>query len=265
MVGFSFYRAMRFITFTFYELSIYCDFRMSFKSFLSLFFCFNFLFLNAQSDTVYVDENNQYISKSIFSRKAKSGLYNGQRFSTDTLVLEKLRLKQYFGLLEPKVKSQLFKLLYSRNHIDTTKIIIIHYNDTLRKPSEYVKDGEIKYMYSFAHEHYNTHKGFILAHKKCKNRNKKYKKIAQVLHFYSTNNGHPISYKEHTWYMDYGFLIKKIFLSDELKTQRMIIRPNGEFFVGFYKHYLYENLIEKRKWYKSKNEFEKKLKVLNQY
>ena len=66
----------------------------------------------AQSDTTYVDENNQFISKTIFYKNAKSGLYRGKRFSTDIEVLEKLRFRYYFGKLEPSVKTQLFKLLY---------------------------------------------------------------------------------------------------------------------------------------------------------
>tara|TARA_R110002096_G_scaffold185324_3_gene364091 strand:+ start:3298 stop:4023 length:726 start_codon:yes stop_codon:yes gene_type:complete len=239
---------------------------MNVKGFLVLFFCFSLLFINAQSDTLYVDENNQDISKTIYLKKSKSGLYDGQRFSTDTIVLEKLRLRNCFGELEPRVKSQLFKLLHSRNHIDTTKTLLIHYGDTLRKPSYYIKNNkERKYMYSFAHEHYNTHKGFVLAHKICKNRYRKFKKIAQVLHFYNINNGHPEQYKGHVWYKDYSSLLKKLFLSGYLHSRVIIIRPNGEFFLGYHNHYLFRDVVKNRKWEKSKSEFKNKLEELNQY
>lgn len=238
---------------------------MNVKGFLVLFFCFSLLFINAQSDTLYVDEDNQYISKSIFAKKAKSGLYNGQRFSNDTIVLETLRLIYYFGELEPRVKSQLFKLQHSRNHIDTTKTIMIHYNDTLRKPSYYAENNKEKYMYSFAHEHYNTHKGFIEAHKKCKKRNRKFRKTLQVLHFYNTNSGHPDQYKGYVWYKDHGFLIKKLFFNGYFHSLTMIIRPSGEFFIGYFNYFLSSDLIEKHEWEKYKSEFENKLEILNQY
>ena len=168
---------------------------MNVKGFLVLFFCFSLLFINAQSDTLYVDENNQDISKTIYIKNNK----------------------------------------------------------------------ERKYMYSFAHEHYNTHKGFVLAHKICKNRYRKFKKIAQVLHFYNINNGHPEQYKGHVWYKDYSSLLKKLFLSGYLHSRVIIIRPNGEFFLGYHNHYLFRDVVKNRKWEKSKSEFKNKLEELNQY
>lgn len=225
-----------------------------------IFHVFNFVY--AQLDTIYFDENKEPISRSYFYKKCKSRPYQCLRYTTDSIVVEKLKLLYLFGELEPVAKTQLFKLFHNRNRIDTNKVQIIHYNDTLRKASEYDKGGNVEYKYVFGHEHLNTYRGFIRAHSQCIKNYKRYCERAQVLHFYKINNGHPTSYKDHVWYEDNGGLISKLFLGKFNKTQRMIIRPNGEFFVGYEQYFLIEDLIEKKKWDKAKSEFETEIQEL---
>lgn len=162
------------------------------------------------------------------------------------------------------LKSQLFKLLNKRSNIDTTKTLIIHYNDSLKSPNQYSEKGETKYMVSFGHEHLNTYKGFLIGHKNCLRRHNKYKKIANVLHFYITNNGHPSRYKKLFWYKDYGSIIKKMFSDSYKNFDRIIIHPNGEFYLGFQSH-RYENLIKKKDWDEYRDEFVQEVNKTNQY
>ncbi|MBC3757522.1 hypothetical protein H7U19_03855 [Hyunsoonleella sp. SJ7] len=231
---------------------------------LNLFYSIS-LMLNAQVDTIYIDENGSRISKAIYYNKGKSKLYYGERFITDTLVVEKLKLSYYFGKLEPEVKSQLFKLFHNRNNIDTSKVLIIHYNDTLKNPKDYVKNKELKFMYSFGHEHYNNYKGFIRAHKQCRKRNNVFRKIAHVCHFFGFNDGHPNEFRKQLWYKDYGLILKKLFFSGYVKANRMIIRPNGEFFIGYYNNFIFKGLVEENEWINSRNLYIDELNKLNSY
>lgn len=233
--------------------------------YLLIFILFSSLKTFAQVDTVYVDEGDKYISKDVFQKKGESYIYRGVRYATDTLVLNKLYKNCFFGKLTPTVNNQLFKQLSNRYKIDTTKILIIHYNDSLKSSSHYIKKGHINNIVSFCHEHLNTYKGFLFAHKKCRLINKKYKKTAKVLHFYKINYGHPEAYKDFKWYKDYGSLIKKIFLDDYKYFVEIIIHPDGEFYSGYSSKFPYANLIIKKEWEKYKSEFEKKLEILNQY
>lgn len=242
----------------------------------------------SQVDTVYIDENDSYISKTIFYNKMKSPIYKGIRFSSDTVVLEKLRFEYFFGKLEPLIKTQLFRLLNSRHKIDTTKTLVIHYQDTLKNKSDFPKQSSIVYYDSLdqeikmkntntfvevskykkiaKHKHFISYYDFLQAHKRCKRNHKKYNKTIDVLHFYSFNNGHPKEYKDLVWYKDYGLVIKKIFSDGYKNFTSIIVHPNGDFFIGNHRdRFPYSDLIKKQNWNKYKSSFAKRIKTLNNY
>lgn len=254
---------------------------------INIVISFGSVFAFSQSDTLYLDENNNYISKTVFYKKEKSSVYKGIRFSTDTLVVEKLRFKYFFGSLKPKIKTQLNQLLKKRHQIDTTKTLIIHYIDTLKSKSDFPKRSrtifydslgkEVKIRKSniaiavsqqkkiVRHKHIVGYKDFISAHKKCERKHKKYKNYALVLHFYRYNSGHPKTYKELRWYKDYGGIIRKIFSDNYKNFDNIIFHPNGKFYLGYNSKFSYDDLIKKRKWNDYEKKFNQRVKALNNY
>lgn len=252
---------------------------------------FIFLFLGAlnllaQSDTIYVDENDRYVSKAIFFKKAKSKIYKGVEFSTDTVVLRKLRFNYYFGKLNEITKSQLFKFFKHRYSIDTTKTLVIHYLDTLKAMHEFPKKTEIIYkdgegniikmpsnsgstvfindiVKVKSHKHIYNHNSFIDRYEKCIKNHKKYRETALILHFYNINNGHPETYKNVKWLKDKGGLIKKIFSDSYMNFKSIILHPNGEYYLGFKHKAPYRNLVKQLKWDKYKTDFLNEVAALN--
>jgi hypothetical protein len=261
---------------------------------IGLFFSFN---ISAQKDTLCLDENDNLISKEFFYKKINSKIYHGLRFETDTLVLLKSRFNFYVGELKPIVKNQLFKLLRSRHQIDTSKTLVIHYLDTLRAKSEYAKKNAVIYYDSLnrvikpiikstsiidgvkfdfsnfhktvKHEHIQNYKSFIKLNRRCVRQYKNYKNEVLVFHFYNFNNGHPNEVKELTWYKDYSSLLKKLFFHEYTKTDFLIIKPSGEFIVGypdsdFYNsHVSFKNLLILENWDKIKINFKKEYETVN--
>lgn len=251
--------------------------------FLSFVMCY---VVYGQSDTIYVDERDHYISKDEFYKKIDSPIYYGLKFDTDTLVLQKIRFKYYLGKLPITVKSQLHKLLNKRHQIDTTKTLVIHYIDTLKSPREFAKRSRIVYRDSLnnmvkipnsasvidlnkmrtikKHEHIWSYKDFISQHKKCTKNHQKYKEVASVLHLYNHNNGHSDEVKNLKWFKDYGFVIKKVFADSYKNFQQIIIYPNGDFYTqAMYGNIPYDDLVTKTNWDKHKDDFIKRMELLN--
>ena len=262
------------------------------KSNLYLLFFVLSLGLHAQKDTIYADENDFPISKEIFNKKLSAPIYYGLRFDTDTLVLQKIKLRYDFGEITPNTKHQLFKLLNKRHQIDTTKTLVIHYQDTLKAMSEFPKqskvvyydslDNEIKtlnkvtrnpygmkidlsnYKKVVKHKHIQSYKSFLYWNKKCNKSYKKYDKTAAILHFYNFNTGHPNVVNNLTWYQDYGSLLKKLFFQDKKKFYTVIIKPSGAFYLEHYESYFTSHdLLNPEKWNTIKADFDKRYKALN--
>jgi hypothetical protein len=252
--------------------------------FLSLVMCS--ISMHGQSDTIYLDEKDHYISKDAFYRKMNSSIYYGMRFDMDTIVLEKIRFKYYLGSLPLTLKSQLHKILHKRHQIDTTKTLVIHYIDTLKSAAEFAKRSSIVYRDSLnnivkipnsdsfidfdkvrtikKHEHIWSYKEFINQHKKCTKNHQKYEDVASVLHFYNHNNGHPDEVKNVKWFKDHGSIVKKIFADSYKNFQQIIIYPNGDFYIQAMDSKIpYEDLLRKINWENHKDDFLKEMRLLN--
>lgn len=235
-------------------------------NFLVIFFLLILSDSYAQLDTIYLDESDKFISKTIFENKIGSTIYHGLKFETDTLVLNKVRFSYYFGELSPSVKTQLFQLLNKRHQIDTTKTLIIHYQDTLKPLEQFPKRDSIVYLDSLSKRHIHLwgYDSFLNAHKKCFQNHKKYKKEAQLLHFYAHNLGHPNKVKNLEWFKDYGLVIKKIFADSYQNFKIIIIHSDGEFFIESRINEIpYNHLIRQKKWEEYKNEFIRRSEALN--
>lgn len=220
-----------------------------------------------KKDTIYSDENNQIIDKRVFNFKSNSSLYYGIRFEYDTIVLKRLRFSYLFGKLEESNKNQLFKLLAKRNAVDTTKLIVIHYSDTLKSLKEFPEKPKIVLNSdSTSHRHVASYKQFIRTHKTCVN-GFKHNKKANIYHFYGFNNGHPEKYKKYTWQKDHFKLIAKMFTDNYKRFHTVIMHPNGNFFGFNYRkknnNIIYNDIVKDKNWDKHLAHFKQKLESLN--
>lgn len=260
---------------------------LNIKSIITLLVLVVFSKVFAQRDTIYADENGSKISKSFFYEKMNAPLYTGFRYETDTLVLEKIKFSHYFGKLSPVKKNQLFQLLSLRNKIDTTKTLLIHYQDTLKAIHEFPKKNSIIYKDSIGnivttapsskridlnefrniktHIHQGNYSSFISATKRCLRYYKKYRETVGVLHFYDVNNGHPEQVKNIKWYKDYGSIIKRLFLKKNQNMRSLIIKPSGEFFIDYGSNYDISplDILKPDRWDAIKEKFYQDYKTLN--
>ncbi|WP_299334496.1 hypothetical protein [uncultured Psychroserpens sp.] len=218
-----------------------------------------------EKDSIFLDEYDNAIDKRLFDFKLKSTLFYSLTMSNDTLVLNKLRFSHLFGELETPKKQQLFKFLSQRNNVDTTKVMIIHYQDTLKKINEFPEKSALIYSKdSSSHRHVISHKAFLKQHKKCQN--KLNTKKTRVYHFYGHNNGHPESIKKLTWTKDHLHLINTLFRDAYKRYSAIIIHPDGSFYCWNYRDGnldVYEDIRKGKRWDKHKKEFIKKLEALN--
>lgn len=215
---------------------------------------------------IYFDEVDATINKRQHDIKLKSDLFSSVKFETDTLILHKLRFSHLFGTLDTIKKQQLFKLLSARNSIDTTKIIVIHYQDTLRRIDEFAEeDGIIQNKNGRGHRHVISHNTFINQHKKCL-RNLYKKGVNNVYHFYKHNNGHPEVYESYTWERDHLTLIDRLFRDSFRRFGTIVIYPNGNFFCRNYSDdnlHILKDVTKGKKWDKHLKRFKKKLELLS--
>ena len=226
------------------------------------------LYLTYAKDTIYADENNNIIDKHLFNFKFDSSIYYGFRFETDKIVVLRLRFSHLFGTLETTKKEQLFKLLASRNHVDTTKIMLIHYQDTLKRIVDFPKEDIVVFNKdSSSHTHIISHKSFVKQHENCLKGFKRNKKT-KVYHFFGINKGHPLTYENNTWEKDNFNLINNMFRDKYRRFSTIIINPNGNFYCYNFNDEgknlkVYEDIIKDKKWDEHMNEFSIKLQSLN--
>ncbi len=219
-------------------------------------------------DTIYLDENDKIIDKRLFNFKFDSSIYYGLRFENDSIVVDKLRFSHLFGKLEETRKKQLFKLFASRNHVDTTKIILIHYQDTLKRIVDFPKENTIVFNKdSTSHKHLYSHKSFLQQHKNCL-KDFKRNKNTNVYHFFGINTGHPLNYDNCTWEKDNFSLINNMFRDKYKRFSSIIIHPNGNFYCYNFNDEgknlkVYQDIIKNKKWDEHIDEFSKRLQTLN--
>ena len=122
-----------------------------------LFTAFFLLFGLSQSYSqtkriIYADENYKQIDFTEYSKKMKSGLYFFARFENDTAVFKKLRFKEFYGSLNTHKKTQLNKLFYQRFQIDSTKIWLIHYIDSVPDIKRITNKSDLKKIHDVYQE-----------------------------------------------------------------------------------------------------------------
>lgn len=242
--------------------------------------------LSQSKKVIYVNENYKKISKKEYQKKLKSKLFDIATTVKDTVILKKLRFSEFYGQLEETKRKQIFKLFHKRFHLDTTKVWVIHYIDSvpdkkkmpLKSGLEFIdskgkltgifltqnefKNSYGKYPYK-RHRHRTSYSDYI---KGLKTENNKYKnsKGIELIHLYKTNKGFPNEeLKKHNYYKDKLSFFKKFF-TDGLKLYTsVLIYPDGNFYASkfHYHNANFEKKLAKEKIYnRKKNKWLKKLK-----
>ncbi|TXD84829.1 hypothetical protein ESY86_03805 [Subsaximicrobium wynnwilliamsii] len=223
-------------------------------------------YTTASKDTLRVDRSNQPIAKKAYDYKLDSSLFSVLRFENDSLVLYKLRLSYMFGNLVPETKTQLYQLLHSKNQVDTSRVMVIHYQDTLRAISYFPEKSKTVYAKdSMSHRHIANHQAFINQHKNCLKKNKRGRRN-NVYHFFGYNEGHPAAFDKILWKKDHLGLVDQIYRDSYDRFNTIILHPDGTF-VGY--NYnddtgkIYQDLIKGKRWELYKADFEKRVKALD--
>ncbi len=209
-------------------------------------------------DTLYLDTNYKELSKGDFLKRLRSNLFYIAHVENDSVFYRKLRYRQYFGKLDGLKKHQFNKLFRKRYEIDTTKVWLIHYVDTLywryKKPSVHrptfldsvcyrdlksiMSDGKFK-------KFVNNSDRRTVKRTERKRKSSKFKNM-ELIHFYNFNKGYPVKEIEYgRWFEDHNLLVKKTF-SDGIRNYKSIILfPNGNFCLDPWPYEVKDLLTEK--------------------
>ncbi len=237
------------------------------KDFLLLvLFCLAGYFSNAQSKEVaFLDENYKIIMEASFNKKNNSTLYYSKRLVTDSVIYDRLSFKYYLGVLDKKLKEQLFSILKQRNNVDTTKTIIIHYKDTLPPVSSFPKKDSIVYYVNGEHRHMNSYKSFKKVIRSCSRAN--YRRKSAVYHFYNFNNNYPLETTDLLWHKDKLQLLRKLFYDRNSRnfTWTILMQTNGNYLVDYYgdNSKIFTDVKKGKYWKIHYNDFQKRYKSLN--
>lgn len=197
---------------------------------LALIILISFNVFSQKKKKVYLSEKFEIITKRYYNKMFNSKLYHSISYDLDTIVYKKLRLNYFFGQLDKDNRGQLFKLLYSRNKIDTTKTLMFHYKDTLKSKKQFPKKDKTVYLKNGKHKHLVSYETFLRHHSNCKSKYDNYHDVT-ILHFFSVNNGHPKRVGDLIWYKDPSNVIKRVFRDGYKSFSVFVVKPDGRFFI----------------------------------
>jgi hypothetical protein len=255
------------------------------QTLITTFFFIITIFSYAQSKQIlYVDENFNKIDFNRFQKKLDSKLFDIAIVENDTATFKKLRYAEFYGQLNSKTKKQLSLLLNKRLYIDTTKVIQVHFIDSLPNVEKLPKQSGIEFLdtqnnptgiFLTSKEFrtkqntypYTKHKHILSKRDYINSIEKEYKSVrknVELVHLFNENKGIPLDkLSTYNYHEDPNSLISKLF-SDKMKMfKSILIHPNGEFYVSRYSHgsFLKERKLTKKSIYdKQKKKWLKKLK-----
>lgn len=220
-------------------------------------------------DTTYIDEDGISISKETFNTKLNSNYFYAKIYHIDDYSVGKLQWSHYFGTLDEALRHQFFSLLSEKYLVDTTKVMAIHYKDTLKNPDSFSKKDKIIELDKRKHIHLISYKTFIKEYKDCHKRFKK-NEHANVYHFYSHNNGHPEVVDKMSWHQDYQHKIKFLFSKNDEQPAVILLHPNGNYLIhyrydGLYSNNILTQLKKNERWDIFLTDFHNKTSALNSY
>jgi len=205
-------------------------------------------YTNAQS---FIDYNINPVTAKEFKRLSDTDLFKVLDVKSDSFNFKKLVFKKQFGSLSKIEKSQLNKHLFFRYAIDSTKIWVFHYIDSLVPIASMPKKSYIVYLddKKMRHKHETSYKDFVKGSKKHSkefNNNKDVK----FIHFWKAGGqDYPQELlKSLNWYHDSSNFIKRLFSFGVVHFKTQIIYPNGDY-VSFYDN---KNKVDLKRLIKSK-------------
>ena len=157
------------------------------------------------SAQTFINYNSNQITAEEFKRLFDTDLFKELDFKSDSIHFKKLVFNKRFGFLSKIAKSQLNKRLFSRYAIDSTKIWVIHYVDSLPPKASMPKKSYIVYLddKKMRHKHVTSYKDFV---KGSKIHFKEFKNNENVtfIHFWRAGGqGYPQELlKSLNWYYD---------------------------------------------------------------
>jgi len=190
-------------------------------------------YTNAQT---FIDYNTNQITAKEFKKLSDTDLFKELDIKQDSLHFKKLVFNKLFGSLSKIEKSQLNKHLFFRYAIDSTKIWVIHYMDSLPLKASLPKKSHIVYLddKKMRHKHLISYKDFV---KQSKTHFKEFKNKKDVtfIHFWSAGGqDYPQEpFKSLNWCYDPSNFIKRIFSFGIINFKTQIIYPNGDY-VSFF-------------------------------
>lgn len=231
-----------------------------------------FQFGNTQEEKVkmYYDEIGNPISKKLYDKKLSSPIFHAINFDLRDTIHNKNQWSYYLGKLEPSEKSTLSKSFEKHQEIDTSKIIVIHYEDTLKSPKSFSKiDTIINNAKNRFHKHLITYKTYLDNNKKCLEYFKKMKH-SKIYHFFGKREEHPLEIDNLKWYEDLNNSIFKVFGINYKSSKTIVIHPNGNYFIYFLNdnssvNRIYKKLIKNKGWEKEKRRFLKSIEDIQSY
>ena len=192
----------------------------------------------------YADEKYNDISQEEFNRKVTSDLFLTVSLENDTVVINKLRFVNYFGDLGSKKKSQLNKLFHKRFQIDSTKVWLIYYQDTLPN-LKVIKNKNTYAILKYKKKHGLADRLIVIDEfgHYIHSETKKYKKLKNVslLYFYEGNKGYPLKRNKIRRYKDYNSILTRTFTDGMRMYKYIIVHPNGNFNLSSYVKSFSEN------------------------
>lgn len=276
---------------------------MKFVLILSFLLLITLNLFSQSKEIIYVDENYKTINFKTFRKRLNSRIFQiSTTVENDTAIFKKLRFKEYFGNLGKK-KSQLNKLYNQRYNIDSTKIWMIHYIDSLPNVNKMPKESSLELIDSEGrkilignseydrlieqqlrkfpikdsiiykgrtvalasrHTHISSYSDYNKNILKEIDRIKKHKKVS-LFHFYNINKGFPVEDIKNFWVKDENEILKNSFSDGQFKYPYLIIYPNGDFYTSHYfKRFSDEKkLFNHKRFKKMKKKWLKEVRKLN--
>lgn len=207
----------------------------------------------------YIDYNTNEITAKEFKRLFNTNLFKKVDIKSDSLHFKTLVFNKRFGTLSKVAKSQLNKHLFFRNGIDSTKIWVVHYVDSLPPLVSRPKVSHIVYLddKKMRHKHLVSYNDFV---KRSKTHFKEFKNKEDVtfIHFLRAGGqDYPQElFKSINWFYDPSGFVKRIFSYGAIHFQTQVIYPNGDY-VNFFG---VKNIVDLKKLIKRKKFVEKRLK-----
>jgi len=244
---------------------------------------------------IYVDENYKVISFEKFNFKFRTELFEITNAETSTSLYKKLRYKIFFGSLNQLKKSQLNKFYYKKFGIDSTKIWIIHYKDSLpnikfmpKKSGVIMLDsmgndiGKVLSKKEFKDRIVKRSKNSIKINNSARHRRvlsyEDYDEIISkeqlepnkvndflLLYFYNVNKGYPVLNSKNQWLEDLNMILRKTFSEGITMYKFLIIHPNGDYYASSCRNCFIDEkkLLKLKSFKKAEKKWSKTLKRFN--